>query len=110
MNFKNQMRKLSTSDQNDIEVNDFNLMTVDCHLFTFFSQFKIFNYVKTFKLEVEWSNWSTCSSSCGEGIQKRIRYCSDFDIQHHLCDGNELKVQACKSDPCPGSFYIYQLP
>ncbi|VDH96262.1 Hypothetical predicted protein [Mytilus galloprovincialis] len=51
--------------------------------------------------KVEWSNWSTCSSSCGEGIQKRIRYCSDFDIQHHLCDGNELKVQACKSDPCP---------
>ncbi|CAC5418367.1 unnamed protein product [Mytilus coruscus] len=50
--------------------------------------------------KVEWSTWSECSRSCGEGIQKRTRNCTEFDIQNHLCDGNEYNEQACQINPC----------
>ncbi|XP_052105775.1 SCO-spondin-like [Mytilus californianus] len=55
----------------------------------------------TYLKKVEWSTWSECSRSCGEGIQKRTRNCTEFDIQNHLCDGNEYKEQACQNNPCP---------
>ncbi|CAC5418366.1 Adhesion G protein-coupled receptor B2,Coadhesin,Thrombospondin-1,Adhesion G protein-coupled receptor B1,Mucin-like protein,Hemicentin-1,Adhesion G protein-coupled receptor B3,Thrombospondin-2 [Mytilus coruscus] len=55
----------------------------------------------TYLTKVEWSNWSECSRSCGEGIQKRTRNCTEFDIKNHLCDGNEYNEQACQINPCP---------
>ncbi|XP_040567740.2 LOW QUALITY PROTEIN: SCO-spondin-like [Lepeophtheirus salmonis] len=43
-----------------------------------------------------WSEWSTCSTTCGEGIQKRKRECSgDF------CEGASIETKKCSGNVCP---------
>ncbi|KAH0618308.1 hypothetical protein JD844_017379 [Phrynosoma platyrhinos] len=50
-----------------------------------------------------WSSWSACTMSCGGGTQQRTRNCSDPPPQHggHKCEGNDMQVDFCNSDPCP---------
>ncbi|NWI93347.1 HMCN1 protein, partial [Pitta sordida] len=50
-----------------------------------------------------WSSWSSCSVSCGGGSRQRSRLCSDPAPQFggHKCEGSDIQVDFCNSDPCP---------
>ncbi|XP_015725366.1 hemicentin-1 isoform X1 [Coturnix japonica] len=50
-----------------------------------------------------WGSWSTCTVSCGGGNSQRTRQCSDPAPQFggHRCEGNDIQVDFCNSDPCP---------
>ncbi|CAB4055674.1 UNC5 [Lepeophtheirus salmonis] len=53
-----------------------------------------------------WSRWTSCSSNCGKGIQKRTRICdSPSPINGgQPCSGSPIEKKNCVSD-CPGSVY-----
>jgi hypothetical protein len=46
----------------------------------------------------EWSEWSKCSSECGNGLRKRIRHYKDPERANGIC--NELLVdnEMCMSE------------
>ncbi|XP_055995688.1 protein kinase C-binding protein NELL1-like isoform X2 [Ostrea edulis] len=48
--------------------------------------------------DVDWSEWSTCSASCGMGFQSRTRYCGNNDIENCLQKENQL----IQTRPCAG--------
>ncbi|KAJ1172187.1 hypothetical protein NDU88_004037, partial [Pleurodeles waltl] len=50
-----------------------------------------------------WNSWSACSVSCGGGARQRRRECSDPAPQYggHKCEGNDVQMDFCNSDPCP---------
>ncbi|XP_010131672.1 PREDICTED: LOW QUALITY PROTEIN: hemicentin-1-like, partial [Buceros rhinoceros silvestris] len=50
-----------------------------------------------------WSSWSACTVSCGGGSRQRTRHCSDPAPQFggHKCEGNDIQIDFCNSDPCP---------
>lgn len=53
-----------------------------------------------------WSPWGFCSTSCGEGKQRRYRYCSSVRTSNNRkskCTGNSLMSRSCALDPCPVS-------
>lgn len=47
---------------------------------------------------VDWSEWSTCSASCGMGFQSRTRYCGNNDLDNCL----EKENQLIQTRPCGG--------
>ena len=53
----------------------------------------------------EWSSFSNCSKSCGTGIKRRSRKCSNPEPQHggsncsHL--GLSMEIKNCSEKPCP---------
>ncbi|XP_078498867.1 hemicentin-1 [Lissotriton helveticus] len=50
-----------------------------------------------------WNSWSACGVSCGGGARQRRRECSDPAPQYggHKCEGNDVQMDFCNSDPCP---------
>ncbi|XP_064928861.1 hemicentin-1 isoform X2 [Columba livia] len=50
-----------------------------------------------------WSSWSACAVSCGGGSRQRTRRCADPAPQFggHKCEGNDIQIDFCNSDPCP---------
>ncbi|XP_074858281.1 hemicentin-1 isoform X2 [Carettochelys insculpta] len=50
-----------------------------------------------------WAGWSACTVSCGGGTRQRTRDCSDPAPQFggHKCEGSDLQIDFCNSDPCP---------
>ncbi|XP_040926337.1 hemicentin-1 isoform X2 [Betta splendens] len=51
----------------------------------------------------EWSEWSSCSPSCGAGSQKRLRQCSNplpANGGRH-CAGSDAETRRCQGKPCP---------
>ncbi|XP_074917514.1 SCO-spondin-like, partial [Chelonoidis abingdonii] len=50
-----------------------------------------------------WAPWSTCSRSCGMGLQIRRRVCTRRanDVLRH-CHGEETQAQQCFALACPG--------
>ncbi|XP_067156720.1 hemicentin-1 [Apteryx mantelli] len=50
-----------------------------------------------------WTSWSACTVSCGGGSRQRTRHCSDPAPQFggHKCEGNDIQIDFCNSDPCP---------
>ena len=51
------------------------------------------------------SEWSSCSSSCGEGLQKRERKALQPAQNGGLaCAGEVKEERACKSKPCPSEY------
>ena len=48
-----------------------------------------------------WTEWTSCSKSCGKGIRKKSRECvlakSDIDG----CLGDDEAIESCNPDPCP---------
>uniref|UniRef100_A0A914W054 THSD1 third Ig-like domain-containing protein n=1 Tax=Plectus sambesii TaxID=2011161 RepID=A0A914W054_9BILA len=53
----------------------------------------------------EWTNWSACLTTCGEGFRRRSRLCNkptpQFDGQ--FCVGDSLQTQACAQAACPNA-------
>uniref|UniRef100_A0A3P9M5Z2 Hemicentin 1 n=1 Tax=Oryzias latipes TaxID=8090 RepID=A0A3P9M5Z2_ORYLA len=51
----------------------------------------------------EWSEWGSCSVSCGAGIQKRLRQCNNplpANGGRH-CAGSDTEKSSCQGNPCP---------
>ena len=44
----------------------------------------------------QWASWSSCSASCGGGVQWRSRSCSGGA----MCDGESTALQSCGSLSC----------
>lgn len=52
----------------------------------------------------EWSEWGSCTVSCGAGIQKRLRQCNNplpANGGRH-CAGSDTEIRSCQGNPCPG--------
>ncbi|XP_045179716.2 coadhesin-like isoform X2 [Mercenaria mercenaria] len=50
-----------------------------------------------------WDSWSTCSLTCGGGMQSRSRTCTKPrpSVFGHNCIGNPRETQICNSKRCP---------
>ncbi|XP_070817740.1 hemicentin-1 [Chaetodon trifascialis] len=50
-----------------------------------------------------WVSWGACSVSCGGGTRQRTRLCTSPAPQHggRQCEGNDVQIDFCNSDPCP---------
>ena len=53
----------------------------------------------------EWSNWTACSRTCGDGgRQSRVRECLSDGRTNLNCTGPRIDVQDCNTQCCPGLF------
>lgn len=50
-----------------------------------------------------WVSWGACSVSCGGGTRQRTRLCASPAPQHggRQCEGSDVHIDFCNSDPCP---------
>ena len=57
-----------------------------------------------------WGAWSSCSQSCGNGTQIRIRNCTNPPPQFggRDCVGPRNETQDCYAGPCPGWLLCYE--
>lgn len=79
-------------------------------LSAFVVSFSIY-YVLYFMLKVdggytEWSEWGKCSASCGDGLQRRMRNCTNpepnFLGRHCVDDGSHnVEIRKCNMGLCP---------
>ena len=56
-----------------------------------------------------WSNWSECSTTCGQGEHKRIRFCDSPvpDNGGRECLGNSSDYTPCNKAECPGEHLYF---
>lgn len=52
-----------------------------------------------------WSNWTTCSLTCGNGTQSRNRTCIGPYYGGLNCSGAENDFRDCNTFHCPGNSY-----
>ena len=67
------------------------------------------NWNDTFSVNCEWSNWrsySSCSKSCGGGIQSRSRSKTIKEAYGGSCSGSGTMTKDCNTQKCP-SKYIF---
>lgn len=50
----------------------------------------------------QWSDWSECSQSCGNGVMFRNRTCYGPYYGGKPCDGAENQTEACNIGECLG--------
>lgn len=56
-----------------------------------------------------WTNWGSCSLTCGSGLTSRNRLCSyagqDPNVDNAaVCGGPGSEEESCNERPCPGEF------
>ncbi|KAM6930619.1 hemicentin-1 [Xenentodon cancila] len=51
-----------------------------------------------------WEEWGPCSSTCGQGLQERIRFCNNPEPVNggRSCSGPSAETRTCQSGLCPG--------
>ncbi|XP_018408468.1 PREDICTED: hemicentin-1 [Nanorana parkeri] len=51
----------------------------------------------------EWLPWQSCSVTCGQGVQKRMRLCDNPAPANGglYCQGEESETRLCQNKPCP---------
>ncbi|KAE9553447.1 hypothetical protein FO519_003319, partial [Halicephalobus sp. NKZ332] len=49
-----------------------------------------------------WGSWTTCSSSCGDGVQKRVRTCTEPppNEKGKFCEGQSVETKSCFPGNC----------
>ena len=75
--------------------------------------FTLCNYLVPIKINggwTEWSEWTSCSKSCGKGTQSRFRNCTNPSPQNggNNCDGDTEKQGYCNTQKCQGKDIIWQ--
>ncbi|CAL1543549.1 unnamed protein product, partial [Lymnaea stagnalis] len=55
-----------------------------------------------------WSEWMTCASTCGNGVQTRSRYCIPPHHGGKSCEGDGEERRPCKSQECPGQSHHFK--
>eukprot|EP00117_Sycon_ciliatum_P022992 scpid97673/ scgid2603/ Brain-specific angiogenesis inhibitor 1 len=62
-------------------------------------------YRRTGTYYASWSQWSACTASCGEGMQKRTRCCKGT-VSACMAMPPILQTRTCRSSSrCPGGYY-----
>ena len=65
-----------------------------------------FNHLQFSGYYNPWSEWSSCSVTCGQGIQSRERTCwgKDYFTEHdeYFCIGESTQQRACHMQDCRG--------
>jgi len=53
-----------------------------------------------------WSDWGTCSSTCGTGAQRRTRYCQNTQASslNNNCDGESSEYRTCVEVQCSSTY------
>ena len=46
----------------------------------------------------DWSSWTPCSVTCGDGAESRTRYC--LDESGSGCVGSAVETKSCLKEPC----------
>lgn len=54
-----------------------------------------------------WGSWSSCSSSCGQGLSVRSRRCIRFPGEE-LCWGNTHEYRLCRLQDCPPGAMLFR--
>lgn len=49
----------------------------------------------------EWSEWSLCSATCGDGLEVRTRECKPESPKSE-CVNASVQNKSCYHEPCPG--------
>ncbi|KAA8592798.1 hypothetical protein FQN60_018253 [Etheostoma spectabile] len=51
-----------------------------------------------------WEEWGPCSSTCGQGFQERIRFCTNPEPANggRSCSGPSIDSRKCQAGLCPG--------
>ena len=81
------------------------LYSSDCNFSYCFSQpFYSFIISATHGGYSEWSDWSNCSVSCGDGTQYRMRLCNNPSPSTYglPCNGPSREEQNCTTETCTG--------
>ena len=55
---------------------------------------------------MDWSPWSSCTTSCDYGTQRRTRTCSEPISGGHPCEGVQVESGDCNNPACPGGGLI----
>ncbi|GFO41399.1 hemicentin-1 [Plakobranchus ocellatus] len=53
-------------------------------------------------LYTPWTEWTSCSITCGGGTRSRSRKCTNINI---VCRGETEPVQFCNMEPCPNACF-----
>jgi hypothetical protein len=56
-----------------------------------------------------WSEWNTCTLTCGGGNQTRTRTCTNPTPQNNGndCGSEDFETQACNDESCPVGKRVY---
>ena len=60
----------------------------------------------------QWSSYSDCSTTCGDGIQERLRSCTQPEPQNggKQCSGQTKQSRKCNLRKCPGELeFVFKI-
>ena len=59
----------------------------------------------------DWSAWTSCSTTCGDGQRTKSRTCDNPPPAHdgEDCDGDAEEPISCLIRECPGNLYYFSL-